>query len=129
MLFKNLTNLYNVKRTVKFSLLDLHIIEKNNIEKKDYLDIKFLIYLLDYEKQLSNIEDFSNQKLFQTQVEKEFLQKIMKESFQFIKNSICNQIYISTITTLKPSIRNKEYQNILKIESGKEISYFIPDYY
>jgi hypothetical protein len=66
--FQDLQKLYEVRKTVRFSLLDLNIIEKNNIEKKDYLNIDFLIYLLKYENQLLNINNFSNQRLFQTQV-------------------------------------------------------------
>ncbi|MDR1988140.1 MAG: hypothetical protein LBQ24_05385 [Candidatus Peribacteria bacterium] len=66
--FANFKNLYKTKKTVRFSLLDLNTINKNNIEKKDYLEINFLIHMLSHEKELLNINDFSNTKLFQSQI-------------------------------------------------------------
>jgi hypothetical protein len=88
-----------------------------------------LIHMLSHEKELLNINDFSNTKLFQSQIWSDLLKKIIIDSFKVLKNTICNLVYLNTVSIVKIWERSKEYKTILKILSTKKNISIIPNDY
>lgn len=122
-------NLYEVRKTVRFSLLKQNYDTFHKFEENILRDVSFLNTLLDLESSILWINQKENSKKLQDLLSKNIFEDIVKNSFQIIKNQICTIIYNKVVFDTKPSEQNQRYELYLKIETQKDINYFIPNDY
>ncbi|UFX82655.1 hypothetical protein [Candidatus Absconditicoccus praedator] len=122
---KDLQNLYEVNKTVRFELLSMY----GNEERFDlevFDDLNFLNDLLDLEKNIKQIEIKTDGKSFQNLLDNNILNDIIEKSFQILKNEICRIIYNGVVYDTKPQSKKSQYQSNLESFTGKNIDYFKP---
>lgn len=124
-MLESFKDLYEVRKTVRFSLLKQNYEDFCKFENNILKDISFLNSLLKFEDEIKNIQK-SNGKKMQDLLSKDILEDIIKNYFQTLKNQICSVIYNKVVFDTKPSERNKRYLIYIKTETWKELSAFIP---
>lgn len=127
-MLESFKDLYEARKTVRFSLLKQNYEDFCKFENNILKDISFLNSLLKFEDEIKNIQK-SNGKKMQDLLSKDILEDIIKNSFQTLKNQICSVIYNKVVFDTKPSERNKRYLIYIKTETLKDLSAFIPTDY
>lgn len=123
---KNMQNLYEVRKTVRFSLLKQNYEDFYKFDEDILQDVNFLNSLLDFEDEILRIKKISNSKLLQDLIDESIFKNWIENSFQVIKNQICTLIYNKTIYDTKPSLKNESYKNILETKTWRKFEYFFP---
>ena len=127
-MLESFKDLYEVRKTVRFSLLKQNYKDFCKFENNILKDISFLNSLLEFEDKIKNIQK-SNGKKIQDLLSKDIFEDIIKNAFQILKNQICTVIYNKVVFDTKPSERNKRYLIYIKTETLKDLSAFIPTDY
>lgn len=128
-MLQDFKNLYEVRKTVRFSLLKQNYDNFYKFEENILRDICFLNTLLDFESSILWINQKENSKKLQDLLSKKIFEDIVKNSFQIIKNQICTIIYNKVVFDTKPSEKNQRYELYLKTATQRDISYFMPSDY
>ena len=126
---KNFKNLYEVRKTVRFSLLKQNYDDVFKCEENVLKDISFLNTLVWYEWQIIKIQKKEDWKLLQDLLSKDIFEDIIKNAFQILKNQICTVIYNKVVFDTKKSEQKQRYKIYLKTVTWKELSAFIPKDY
>lgn len=126
---KNFKNLYEVRKTVRFSLLKQNYDDVFKCEENVLKDISFLNTLVWYEWQIVKIQKKEDWKLLQDLLSKDIFEDIIKNAFQILKNQICTVIYNKVVFDTKKSEQKQRYKIYLKTATWKELSAFIPTDY
>lgn len=126
---ENFKNLYEVRKTVRFSLLKQNYDDFCKFEENLLKDIPFLNEMLSYEGQILKIQKKEDSKLLQDLLSKDIFEDIIKNSFQIIKNQICTIIYNKVVFDTKKSEQKQRYKIYLKTATSKDLSAFIPTDY
>jgi len=121
-------NLFEVRKSLRFELLEINKSDKYKFEDNILKDINFLNSLLDYEKELVNLKK-SDKKRLQDWLDENILKDWKKSSFQIIKNQICTLIYNKEFFEVQPQEKKKKYKIYLKLKTWKNLDYFIPNEY
>lgn len=127
-MLESFKDLYEVRKTVRFSLLKQNYEDFCKFENNILKDISFLNSLLKFEDEIKNIQK-SNGKKMQDLLSKDILEDIIKNSFQTLKNQICSVIYNKVVFDTKTSERNKRYLIYIKTETWENLDFFIPKDY
>lgn len=123
---QEMQNLYEVRKTVRFSLLKQNYEDFYKFDEDILQDVNFLNSLLDFEDEILIIKKISNSKLLQDLIDESIFKNWIENSFQIIKNQICTLIYNKTIYDTKTSLKNKSYKNILETKTWRKFEYFFP---
>ena len=126
---KNFKNLYEVRKTVRFSLLKQNYDDIFKCEENVLKDISFLNTLVWYEWQIIKIQKKEDWKLLQDLLSKDIFEDVIKNAFQILKNQICTVIYNKVVFDTKKSEQKQRYKIYLKTATWKELSAFIPTGY
>lgn len=126
---ENFKNLYEVRKTVRFSLLKQNYDDFFKCEENVLKDISFLNTLVWYEWQIVKIQKKEDWKLLQDLLSKDIFEDIIKNAFQILKNQICTVIYNKVVFDTKKSEQKQRYKIYLKTVTWKELSAFIPKDY
>ena len=126
---KNFKNLYEVRKTVRFSLLKQNYDDVFKCEENVLKDISFLNTLVWYEWQIIKIQKKEDWKLLQDLLSKDIFEDVIKNAFQILKNQICTVIYNKVVFDTKKSEQKQRYKIYLKTATWKELSAFIPTDY
>lgn len=126
---KNFKNLYEVRKTVRFSLLKQNYDDFFKCEENVLKDISFLNTLVWYEWQIVKIQKKEDSKLLQDLLSKDIFEDIIKNAFQILKNQICTVIYNKVVFDTKKSEQKQRYKIYLKKATRKDLSAFIPTGY
>ena len=126
---ENFKNLYEVRKTVRFSLLKQNYDDFFKCEENVLKDISFLNTLVWYEWQIVKIQKKEDWKLLQDLLSKDIFEDIIKNAFQILKNQICTVIYNKVVFDTKKSEQKQRYKIYLKTVTWKEVSAFIPKDY
>ena len=126
---KNFKNLYEVRKTVRFSLLKQNYDDVFKCEENVLKDISFLNTLVWYEWQIIKIQKKEDSKLLQDLLSKDIFEDIIKNAFQILKNQICTVVYNKVVFDTKKSEQKQRYKIYLKTVTWKELSAFIPTDY
>ena len=126
---KNFKNLYEVRKTVRFSLLKQNYDDFFKCEENVLKDISFLNTLVWYEWQIVKIQKKEDSKLLQDLLSKDIFEDIIKNAFQILKNQICTVVYNKVVFDTKKSEQKQRYKIYLKTVTWKELSAFIPTGY
>ena len=126
---ENFKNLYEVRKTVRFSLLKQNYDDFFKCEENVLKDISFLNTLVWYEWQIVKIQKKEDWKLLQDLLSKDIFEDIIKNAFQILKNQICTVIYNKVVFDTKKSEQKQRYKIYLKTVTWKELSAFIPKHY
>ena len=122
-------NLYEVRKTVRFSLLKQNYDDVFKCEENVLKDISFLNTLVWYEWQIIKIQKKEDWKLLQDLLSKDIFEDVIKNAFQILKNQICTVIYNKVVFDTKKSEQKQRYKIYLKTATWKELSAFIPTDY
>lgn len=122
-------NLYEVRKTVRFSLLKQNYDNFLKCEENVLKDISFLNTLVWYEWQIVKIQKKQDSKLLQDLLSKDIFEDIIKNAFQILKNQICTVIYNKVVFDTKKSEQKQRYKGYLKTATWKDLSAFIPTDY
>ena len=122
-------NLYEVRKTVRFSLLKQNYDNFLKCEENVLKDISFLNTLVWYEWQIVKIQKKQDSKLLQDLLSKDIFEDIIKNAFQILKNQICTIIYNKVVFDTKKSEQKQRYKGYLKTATWKDLSAFIPTDY
>lgn len=125
---KDLQNLYEVNKTVRFELLSMYWNEER-FDLEVFDDLNFLNDLLDLEKNIKQIEIKTDWKSFQNLLDNNILNDIIEKSFQILKNEICRIIYNWVVYDTKPQSKKSQYQSNLESFTWKNIDYFKPKWF
>ena len=126
---ENFKNLYEVRKTVRFSLLKQNYDDFFKCEENVLKDISFLNTLVWYEWQIVKIQKKEDSKLLQDLLSKDIFEDIIKNAFQILKNQICTVIYNKVVFDTKKSEKKQKYKIYLKTATWKDLSAFIPTGY
>lgn len=126
---ENFKNLYEVRKTVRFSLLKQNYDDFFKCEENVLKDISFLNTLVWYESQIVKIQKKQDSKLLQDLLSKDIFEDIIKNAFQILKNQICTVIYNKVVFDTKKSEQKQRYKIYLKTATWKDLSAFIPTGY
>ena len=127
--FSQFTGLYEVRKTVRFSMLKQNYEDFYKFDEDILKDVNFLNSLLDFEDEILRIKKKTNSKLLQDLIDENIFKNWIENSFQIIKNQICTLIYNKTVYDTKPSVKNKSYENILEMKTWRKLEYFLPKNY
>ena len=122
-------NLYEVRKTVRFSLLKQNYDDFFKCEENVLKDISFLNTLVWYEWQIVKIQKKQDSKLLQDLLSKDIFEDIIKNAFQILKNQICTVVYNKVVFDTKKSEQKQRYKIYLKKTTRKDLSAFIPTGY
>ena len=126
---ENFKNLYEVRKTVRFSLLKQNYDDFFKCEENVLKNVSFLNTLVWYEWQIVKIQKKEDSKLLQDLLSKDIFEDIIKNAFQILKNQICTVVYNKVVFDTKKSEQKQRYKIYLKITTWKELSAFIPTDY
>ena len=121
--------MYEVRKTVRFSLLKQNYDDFFKCEENVLKDISFLNTLVWYEWQIVKIQKKQDSKLLQDLLSKDIFEDIIKNAFQILKNQICTVVYNKVVFDTKKSEQKQRYKIYLKTVTWKELSAFIPTDY
>lgn len=122
-------NLYEVRKTVRFSLLKQNYDDFFKCEENVLKYISFLNTLVWYEWQIVKIQKKQDSKLLQDLLSKDIFEDIIKNAFQILKNQICTVVYNKVVFDTKKSEQKQRYKIYLKKTTRKDLSAFIPTGY
>lgn len=127
-MLESFKDLYEVRKTVRFSLLKQNYEDFCKFENNILKDISFLNSLLEFEDKIKNIQK-SNGKKIQDLLSKDIFEDIIKNAFQILKNQICTVVYNKVVFDTKKSEQKQRYKIYLKTATLKDLSAFIPTDY